>query len=34
MHAQTNPFRFIIYSELAGQELAPVQLPAAAAPAP
>ncbi|HEX2671364.1 MAG TPA: MBL fold metallo-hydrolase [Polyangiaceae bacterium] len=28
MHAQTNPFRFIVYSELAGRGLAPVQLPA------
>jgi glyoxylase-like metal-dependent hydrolase (beta-lactamase superfamily II) len=28
MTAQTDPFRFIIYSELAGQDLPPVQMPA------
>ena len=28
MHAQTNPFRFIIYSEFAGRGLEPVVLPA------
>jgi hypothetical protein len=28
MTAQTDPFRFIIYSELAGQGLPPVQMPA------
>ena len=27
MHAQSNPFRFIVYSELAGRGLAPVVLP-------
>jgi len=32
MHAQTNPFRFIIYSELAGRGLDPVQLPAPGQP--
>lgn len=32
MHAQTNPFRFIIYSELAGRGLEPVQLPAPSQP--
>ena len=30
MHAQTNPFRFIVYSELAGRGLEPVRLPAPA----
>ncbi|MES1179169.1 MAG: hypothetical protein ABUL62_32945 [Myxococcales bacterium] len=33
MHAQTNPFRFIIYSELAGRALPPVVLPAQSVPA-
>ena len=28
MHAQTNPFRFIVYSELADRGLEPVRLPA------
>jgi hypothetical protein len=37
IYSQTNPFRFIVYSELAGRGLAPVAVPgapAAAAPAP
>jgi hypothetical protein len=29
IYAQTNPFRFIVYSELAGRGLGPVALPAA-----
>jgi len=33
IYAQTNPFRFIVYSEMAGRGLAPVALPAPAAPA-
>jgi glyoxylase-like metal-dependent hydrolase (beta-lactamase superfamily II) len=34
IYSQTNPFRFIVYSELAGRGLAPVALPAAAAARP
>jgi len=34
MSAQTNPFRFIIYSEFAGRELAPVVLSGPAQPSP
>jgi len=35
IYSQTNPFRFIVYSELAGRGLAPVAVPGApAAPAP
>ena len=29
LHAQTDPFRFIIYSEWAGASLPPVALPSA-----
>ncbi|HXS18312.1 MAG TPA: alkyl sulfatase dimerization domain-containing protein, partial [Polyangiaceae bacterium] len=32
MHSQTNPFRFIVYSEFAGRGLAPVALPAPSVP--
>lgn len=32
MHAQTNPFRFIVYSEFAGRGLAPVQIAAPSQP--
>ncbi len=32
MHSQTNPFRFIVYSELAGRGLDPVLLPAPVLP--
>jgi hypothetical protein len=33
IYSQTNPFRFIVYSEMAGQGLAPVVLPGAPPPA-
>ena len=33
IYSQTNPFRFIVYSEMAGRGLAPVVLPGAPAPA-